>query len=43
LQILHKAQVLKSEKTGTDVWYWINKQWLEDTFSDMLNYIQVEC
>jgi DNA-binding transcriptional ArsR family regulator len=43
LKILHAANVLCSEKIGKEVWYWINRPWLEQTFSTVLDYVRAEC
>ncbi|MDR2880517.1 MAG: metalloregulator ArsR/SmtB family transcription factor [Azoarcus sp.] len=43
LQILHKASVLCSEKIGKEVWFWINRNWLEKTLGNVLNYVQQNC
>lgn len=39
LKILRQANVLLSEKKGKEVWFWINKPLLEQTFGNVLNYI----
>ena len=39
LKILHQANVLGSEKIGKEVWFWINKPLLEETFSNVLDYL----
>jgi ArsR family transcriptional regulator, arsenate/arsenite/antimonite-responsive transcriptional repressor len=40
LKILRQAKVLLSEKKGKEVWFWINKPLLEETFGNILNYLQ---
>ena len=40
LKILKEANVLNSEKVGKQVYYWINKTFLETVFSSVLAYIQ---
>lgn len=40
LKILRQAEVLLSEKKGKEVWFWINKPLLEQTFGNVLNYLQ---
>lgn len=40
LKILHQAQILHSEKIGKEVWFWVNKPLLEETFSQVLEYIK---
>ena len=43
LKILHTAGVLCSEKIGKEVWFWINRPWLEETFGNVLDYVRTEC
>ncbi|MDR2880515.1 MAG: metalloregulator ArsR/SmtB family transcription factor [Azoarcus sp.] len=43
LKILHEANVLHSEKIGKEVWFWINRSWLEETFGNVLDYVQHNC
>lgn len=38
LKILREAEVLLSEKIGKEVWFWINRAFLEDTFTRVLDY-----
>ncbi len=40
LKVLYEAQVLASEKIGKEVWYWINRELLIDSFTNVLDYIQ---
>ena len=40
LKILRQANVLLSEKKGKEVWFWINKPLLEQTFGSVINYLQ---
>ena len=40
LKILRQANVLLSEKKGKEVWFWINRPLLEQTFGNVLNYLQ---
>ena len=40
LKILREANVLKSEKIGKEVWFWINCPWLEEALSNLLGYIR---
>ena len=40
LKVLHEARALDSEKIGKEVWYWINRQELEQTFTNILVYLQ---
>ncbi|MCL2162166.1 MAG: metalloregulator ArsR/SmtB family transcription factor [Betaproteobacteria bacterium] len=43
LKILHEADVLCSEKIGKQVWFWINRNWLEETLGNVLDYVQQNC
>jgi len=43
LKILHTAGVLCSEKIGKEVWFWINRPLLEESFGAVLNYVRTEC
>ena len=38
LKILREAEVLLSEKISKEVWFWINRAFLEDTFTRVLDY-----
>jgi len=40
LKILRQAQVLESEKIGKEVYFWINKPFLESVFDDVSNYLK---
>lgn len=40
LKILREAKVLKSEKIGKEVWFWINSAMLEETFGNALDYVK---
>ncbi len=40
LKILRQAEVLRSEKIGKEVWYWINSPLLEETFGNVLSYLK---
>jgi DNA-binding transcriptional ArsR family regulator len=42
LKILHSAGVLCSEKIGKEVWFWINRPWLEQTLCSVLDYVRAE-
>lgn len=39
LKILREAEVLQSEKIGKEVWYWINKPYLQSVLGNVLDYI----
>jgi DNA-binding transcriptional ArsR family regulator len=43
LKILHEADVLCSEKIGKEVWFWINRRCLEETFGNVLDYVRAYC
>lgn len=43
LKTLHEAGVLCSEKIGKEVWFWINRHWLEETLSNVLDYVRQNC
>ncbi len=40
LKILHESGVLASEKIGKEVWFWIDRQALETTFTNVLDYVK---
>jgi DNA-binding transcriptional ArsR family regulator len=40
LKILHEAGVLASEKIGKEVWFWINREAMETTFTNVLDYLK---
>ena len=40
LKVLHEAGVLASEKIGKEVWFWIDRQMLETTFTNVLDYVR---
>lgn len=40
LKVLREAGVLKSEKVGKEVWYWIDRQWLMAVFRNVIDYIE---
>lgn len=40
LKILHESGVLASEKIGKEVWFWIDKAALEETFTNVLDYLR---
>jgi hypothetical protein len=41
LRILREAGVLKSEKLGKEVYFWLDKTFLDKTLSDVLDYLRV--
>ncbi|MDR2925737.1 MAG: metalloregulator ArsR/SmtB family transcription factor [Azoarcus sp.] len=43
LKVLHEADVLCSEKVGKEVWFWINRPWLEKTLGNVLDYVRRNC
>jgi DNA-binding transcriptional ArsR family regulator len=42
LKLLRDAGVLESRKEGKEVFYWINKRFLEDSLQSVLEYIRRE-
>ena len=40
LKILHDSGVLASEKLGKEVWFWIDREALETTFTNVLDYLK---
>lgn len=43
LKVLHESGVLGSEKIGKEVWFWIDRQWLEETLANVLAYVRQNC
>ncbi len=42
LKILREAGVLDSEKIGKEVFFWINRPWLEEALGNVLAYVHEE-
>ncbi|MBL8440378.1 MAG: helix-turn-helix transcriptional regulator, partial [Betaproteobacteria bacterium] len=40
LKILREAEVLSSEKIGKEVWFWINRGYLEKVLGSVLDYVR---
>ena len=40
LKVLREAGVLRSEKIGKEVWFWINREALESTLGNVLDYLK---
>ncbi len=40
LKVLHESGVLASEKIGKEVWFWIDRPRLEETFTNVLDYLK---
>ncbi|KXB32499.1 ArsR family transcriptional regulator [Dechloromonas denitrificans] len=40
LKILHESGVLASEKLGKEVWFWINRDALQLTLGNVLDYLK---
>ncbi len=40
LRILREAGVLKSEKLGKEVYFWLDKNYLDKVLSDVLDYVR---
>ncbi|MCL2075157.1 MAG: metalloregulator ArsR/SmtB family transcription factor [Betaproteobacteria bacterium] len=43
LKVLRAAEVLSSEKIGKEVWFWINRRWLEEALGNVLDYVRQNC
>ena len=41
LKILREAGVLRSEKIGKEVWYWIDCPYLEEVLGNVLDYVRL--
>jgi len=42
LRILRESNVLLSEKLGKEIFFWINRLFLDDVLTNVLNYIRKE-
>lgn len=40
LKILRESNVLASEKIGKEVWFWINRPFIEETLGRVLDYVR---
>jgi len=40
LKMLREANVLQSEKIAKEVWFWINHEFLEKVFGNVLEYVR---
>jgi DNA-binding transcriptional ArsR family regulator len=40
LKVLRQAGVLRSEKIGKEVWFWLDKEFLEDSLRAVLDYLK---
>src|SRR5574343_19100 len=40
LKMLHESGVQKKKKVGKEVWFWIDRTVLTNTFSTVLNYVR---
>lgn len=40
LKLLREAQVLASEKIGKEVYFWINRPFLEEVLGNVLDYVR---
>ena len=40
LKVLREAQVLSSEKIGKEVWFWINRTYIEETLTNVMDYLR---
>ena len=43
LKLLHESGVLGSEKIGKEVWFWINREALVVTLTNVLDYLKQNC
>jgi DNA-binding transcriptional ArsR family regulator len=39
LKVLRESGVLRSEKIGKEVWFWIDREWLLSVFGNVIEYI----
>lgn len=42
LKVLERGGALQSEKIGREVYFWVNKAWMQQAMQNVLNYIQEE-
>ena len=42
LKVLARGGALNSEKVGREVYYWVNKVWMQQALQNVLDYIQDE-
>jgi DNA-binding transcriptional ArsR family regulator len=40
LKVLREAGVLRSEKIGKEIWFWIDRTWLLEVFANVVDYIK---
>lgn len=40
LKVLRDAEVLLSEKIGKEIWFWINREFLDTALSNVLDYLR---
>ena len=40
LKILREAQVLSTQKVGKEVFFWINREFLDEALSSVLSYVR---
>ena len=43
LRVLREAGVLRSEKIGKEVWYWLDKAFLVDALGAVRDYLRARC
>ena len=43
LKVLREAGVLRSEKIGKEVWYWLDKAFLVDALGAVRDYLRARC
>ena len=42
LKVLREAKVLAARKQGKEVWYWVNLDFLNASFANVLSYVQTQ-
>jgi predicted transcriptional regulator len=40
LKVLERGGALQSEKIGREVFFWVNKHWMQETMQNVLTYIR---
>ncbi len=40
LKVLREARVLRSEKIGKEVWFWVDRDWLLTVFGNVVEYVK---
>lgn len=42
LKVLERGGALQSEKIGREVFFWVNKHWMQQTMQNVMSYIEQE-